>query len=145
MLPLNNTATLTADLLKGTLQKDRVTWKVYLMLYPDWRMRTVSSIPVYLSCLSTRVSLKRNGNWERDRERVNLRRKKKNQPLPITRSSVPLQQKLPSQRWIEYTSRNTAPTDRASPSAYWGKPANTNNWCHILNQMTTRKLIDVIG
>lgn len=39
------------------------TWKVYLMLYPDWRMRTVSSIPVYLSCLSTRLSLKRSGSW----------------------------------------------------------------------------------
>lgn len=35
------------------------------MLYPDWRILTVSSIPVYRSCLSTNASLKRRGSCER--------------------------------------------------------------------------------
>lgn len=35
------------------------------MLYPDCLMRTVSSMPVYLSCLSTRLSLNLSGSWRR--------------------------------------------------------------------------------
>lgn len=39
------------------------SWKEYLQLYPDWRIRTVSSIPVYRSCRSTKASLNLNGSF----------------------------------------------------------------------------------
>lgn len=41
-----------------------LTWKEYLQLYPDCRMCTVSSIPVYRSCLRTRLSLNLKGSWK---------------------------------------------------------------------------------
>lgn len=46
--------------------KHNLTWKEYLQLYPDCRICTVSSIPVYRSCRRTRLSLNLRGSFKKE-------------------------------------------------------------------------------